>query len=84
VSWRGDIEFFFFKTARSQYFEILKDWRVWGIALDPSWYKDLIVVNTIDHAISSPPVMFALPNPMYYVSRAAFAQARLRPGSSSA
>ena len=51
VSWRGDIDIFF-ETARSQYFEILKDCRVWGIALDPSWYADLIVVNTIDHGIS--------------------------------
>jgi hypothetical protein len=51
VSWRGDIDIFF-ETARSQYFEILKDCHVWGIALDPSWYADLIVFNTIDHGIS--------------------------------
>jgi hypothetical protein len=51
VSWRGDIDIFF-ETARSQYFEILKDCRVWGIVLDPSWYADMIVVNTIDHGTS--------------------------------
>lgn len=51
VSWRGDIDIFF-ETARSQYFEILKDCRVWGIVLDPSWYADMIVVNTIDRGTS--------------------------------
>jgi hypothetical protein len=51
VSWRGDIDIFF-EAARSQYFEILKDCRAWGIALDPSWYADLIVVKTIGHGIS--------------------------------
>jgi len=58
VSWRGDIDIFF-ETARSQYFEILKDCRLWGIVLDPAWYADLVVVNTIDHGTScyftSPP-----------------------------
>jgi hypothetical protein len=51
VSWRGDKDSFF-ETARSQYFEILKDCRAWGIALDPSWSADRMVVNTIDHGIS--------------------------------
>jgi hypothetical protein len=51
ASWRGDIDIFF-ETARSQYFKILRDCRVWGIALDPSSYADLIVVNTIDHGTS--------------------------------
>jgi hypothetical protein len=51
MSWKGDIDIFF-EAARSQYFEILKHCRVWGIALDPSWNADLIVVNTIDHGIS--------------------------------
>jgi hypothetical protein len=48
VSWRGDIDIFF-EAARTQYFEILRDCHAWGIVLDPSWYADLIVVNTIGH-----------------------------------
>ncbi|PMD47123.1 hypothetical protein L207DRAFT_606183 [Hyaloscypha variabilis F] len=51
VNWSGDIDIFF-ETARTQYFEILKDCRSWGIALDASWFADLVVVNTIIHGTS--------------------------------
>jgi hypothetical protein len=51
VNWSGDVDIFF-ETARTQYFEILKDCRSWGIALDASWFADLVVVNTIIHGTS--------------------------------